>query len=236
MKNNALIIIGCLILWGCQQESRVLFEDDFGPESQGEWVDNVIQLPPPQGLGYEWMVTPGGHKALHWTLVDELSPDNPKKGFWVILPEEACLQQAGRSHNSVLYCNVPVPEAQADYDVEFRQKRMDNDYIGYILGAPAMEVQAGFEFAYMTQVPGTDSTTSHAFTSEALGEVQIAGQAHMHEWTSHRIEVRGQEVRWYQNDSLMISGTSEKPLQGYFGMRQRYERNTCIDDVKITLL
>ena len=58
----------------------------------------------------------------------------------------------------------------------------------------------------------------------------------MKEWKSHRIEVEGRTIRWFQDDRLLLSGEVEKLKSGgYFGIRQRYERGTRYDDVKITI-
>lgn len=230
-----MAVCGILIGQSCSTgNGTVLFVDGFGPESRGELRSNVIQLPSPQGLGYAWMVLEQGFDPLNWEMVDELGPDDPKKGFWVIHPDSMFLQQAGRSHNSVLFARTPVPEGIVDYDISFRQYRHDNDYIGYIIGAEEPAIYAGFEFGYMTQVPGTDSTVNDAHISGALGELKVNGMALMQSWADHLIEVRQDSVTWYINGVLLASMSDINiPLSGYFGIRQRYDRNTRYDDVMI---
>lgn len=217
-------------------KSTILFEDSFGPKTQGALRQNIIQLPPPQGLGYEWNVLESGYDPLKWEMVDEVGPDHPKKGFWVIPPDSAFLQQGGRSGNSVLFCKTIIPEGTESYDISFSQYRSDNDYIGYIIGAGEMELYAGIEFGYMTQVPGTDSTVSDAYLSGIFGEKMVKDMALRHVWARHRIEVRDGRVAWYINDVLLgMNEQSGNPPHGYFGIRQRYERNTRYDDVQIIL-
>ncbi len=234
MLPSALLFVCCL---SCNPDkSSVLFEDSFGPESQGELRQNIIQLPPPQGLGYEWNVLESGYDPIHWKMVDELEPENPKKGFWVIPPDSSFLQQGGRSHHSVLYCITPVPEDNKSYDITFSQYRSDNDYIGYIIGADKMKLKAGIEFGYMTQVPGTDSTTSDIYIQGFFGEKMVPDMALMHTWAKHRIEVRHGWIIWYINEQMIgMKELSEETTHGYFGIRQRYERNTRYDDYQIII-
>ena len=237
MKVWSLLLLGpALLIQACSENGKVLFTDQFGSSSQGELRENVVQLSPPEGLGFTWKVLPAGYDPVNWTLVDELETDDPKKGFWVIPPDSFFLQQGGRSHNSVLFCNVPVPENITDYDIRFRQYREDNDYIGFLVGADSLTLYGGFEFGYMTQVPGTDSTTSDAFISGALGEHRVEGAAFMHVWADHLIEIRSTGVSWFMNDRLMVSGEMEGTTgKGYFGIRQRYDRNTRYDDFHILI-
>lgn len=237
MTGIKLVALTCLvlILVSCSQSvENILFEDDFGPASQGEWRENIVQLPPPAGLGFKWKVLEGGYDPIQWIMVDEIEKNAPKKGFWVIPPDSGFLQQGGRSHNSILFTRKAIPEGMDNYDIFFRQYRHDNDYIGYILGAAVFGLEEGLEFGYMTQVPGTDSTTSDAYLTGALGEIRVNGMALMRTWASHKIEVREDQVSWYIDEKLMASGQfSGKSLHGYFGIRQRYDRNTRYDDVKI---
>lgn len=86
----------------------------------------------------------------------------------------------------------------------------------------------------MTRVPGTDSTVNDACITGAFGEKIVSGLALLHSWAEHRIEVRDNWVAWYINDSLI--GMEEFPgtsVFGYFGIRQKNDRNTRYDDVKI---
>ncbi|MFW6290320.1 MAG: hypothetical protein ACOC0R_05065 [Mariniphaga sp.] len=233
-----------LVAWnptGNKQDGKevtpvVFFEDDFGIKSQGEYVSNIIHLPPPQGLGYTWKVLEGGHKPVKWIHSDELKPDDPKKGFWVIPADSGYLAQGGRSHNSVLFANAPIPPEINEYRITFRQKRGDNDPIMFILGAQAPVYDSGYETGYMIQVPGTDSTTNNAFVLGALGEHMVADAAFAHEWAHHRIDVQGKQVKWTCNNILMADGTIDGLQPGYFGIRHRYERNTYYDDFKIILV
>jgi hypothetical protein len=236
----------CLvILSGCSNHNKkksdiekfdTIFFDDFGIGSQGEYIANIIQLPPPVGLGFDWEVLPGGYLPVKWILSDELELTDPRKGFWVIPPDSGYMQQAGRSHNSVLFANTPIPAGTKHFDITFRQKREDNDPIMYLLGATEPILNKGFEFGYMTQVPGTDSTTVDAYVSGVLGESVIPDMALMHQWANHTIKVRGDSVSWFTEGILMASSVVPgKPKAGYFGIRQRYERNTKYDDVKIVV-
>lgn len=231
------LILGLLIVISisCSTDrTGIIFEDSFGKESQGELRHNVIQLPPPQGLAYTWQVLEKGYDPVNWLMVDELEDNDPKKGFWVIPPDSAYLQQAGRSHNSILFCLTPVKKKVESYDILFKQDRRDNDYIGYIIGAPEPALDAGIEFGYMTQIPDTDSTVNDAYISGVFGISHAPEMALMQTWIDHRIEVRGSSISWVMDGELIYAGTvSGKPLHGYFGIRQRYDRNTRYDDVKI---
>jgi hypothetical protein len=167
-------------------------------------------------------------------MVDEIEANAPRKGFWVIPADSGFLQQGGRSHNSILFTRTAVPAGTDNYDILFRQYRFDNDYIGYILGAAKHGLEEGIEFGYMTQVPGTDSTTNDAYVDGMLGEFVASGKAYMFTWTSQKISVRGDVISWYINDELVaLAAAPGRSLHGYFGIRQRYDRNTRYDDVKI---
>lgn len=246
IKNSLLIVLIVFSMIYCSSKTQkgetkkstipiTLFEDEFGPESQGEFQQNVVQLPPPEGLGYTWEVLLGGHKPSNWVYSDELELTNPKKGFWVIPADSGYLAQGGRSHNSVLFANQPVPADAVNYDVEFKQKRGDNDPIMYLLGAPEPNWEWTTEIGCEIQVPGTDSTTNNAYVSGALGESVIEGAAFHDKWVSHKIEVRGENVKWSCDNYLMAEGEITGLKPGYFGIRMRYERNTFYDDVKIVV-
>ncbi len=219
---------------------RVIFEDDFGEASRGVRVRNLVGDPPPVGMGYR-TDTPFGYLLKNWLIADA-EPNKQRRAFWVI-PEDAdgtvesVGKQAGRSHNSVAYARTMVPEAVTDYTVEFRQWCHDNDTIGFVLGAPQPLVfHDGVEFSYQRQLPGTDTTVDDVYYKGVLGEGKIVGKAYMRQWVQHRIEVRGKQVRWFQNGERMLEGEVEGlPRGGYFGLRQRYERGTRIDDVRITI-
>jgi hypothetical protein len=170
-------------------------------------------------------------------MVDEIPSPEPKKGFWVIPSDSGYMEQGGRSHNSVLFANVAVPEQTKNYDISFRQYRADNDYIGYLIGLPEPALEGGIEFGYMIQVPGTDSTTVNAYVQGDLGESVVPEMAFGHQWTNHQIKVRGDSISWIQEGKLMAGSViSRKSKTGYFGIRQRYERGTRYDDVQITVL
>jgi hypothetical protein len=220
---------------------RVVFADDFGPSSRGARERNLVVEPAPVGMGYT-TDTPFGFRLRHWIVADE-EPDRPRRAFWCI-PEradgtvEAYAQQSARSHNSICFAATPLPAGAAHYAVEFRQWCNDNDTIAYILGAsrPVL-VHDGAEFGYQRQLPGTDTTVEDIHYKGALGEGKIAGRAMMRRWAAHRIEVRGTHVAWRQDGVLLLQG--EVPALrpgGYFGIRQRYERGTRYDDVRIVLL
>lgn len=245
MKNLNLLLILAAVVLACSNSSQkqtvkeqvpvVLFEDTFGKESMGEYEDNVIQHSPPIGLGYTWKVLPGGQKPVNWILSDECEPSDPKKGMWVIPADSCYLHQGGRSKNSVLFANKVIPSNVVDYDVEFKQKRGDNDKIMYLLGAPEPRWEWTTEIGCETQVPGTDSTTNNAYVSGSLGESVAEGAAFNHEWVWHVIEIRGENVKWTCNDFVMVEGKIAGLKPGYFGIRMRYERNTFYDDVKIAV-
>lgn len=216
-----------------KQGSLVIFEDKFGKASEGEYRENIIGLPEPEGLGYTWEVLPGGNNPVNWIMSDECEPSDPKKGFWVIPADSGYMHQGGRSHNSVLFANKSIPKHVVNYDIEFRQKRSDNDAIMFLLGAPNPNWEWTTEIGYEIQVPGTDSTTNDAYVSGVLGESIIEGAAFHHVWANHKIEVRGESIKWYCNDFIMAEGEIEGLKPGYFGIRHRYERNTFYDDFKI---
>ncbi len=210
---------------GCVQRTSdgkiIIFQDDFGTYSQGELVENVVQLPPPQGLGYDWNVLEKGHLPVKWTMVDEIPFPEPKKGFWVIPSDSGYMEQRGRSYNSVLFANVPVPEKTESYDISFRQYRADNDYSGYLIGLTEPALEGGIEFGYMIQVPGTDSTTGNVYLQGDLGESIVHEMAFGHQWTNHQIKVRGDSVTWFQEGKLMAGSViAGKSKTGFFGIRQ----------------
>lgn len=240
LKTAFLLFASCIFLGSCngvdqKSKSYVLFSDSFDIASQGNYQDNVIQLPPPKGLGYTWKVLPGGHLPVNWILADELSADDPKKGFWVIPADSGYMEQGGRSHNSVLFAKTPIPENTESFEINFRQYRGDNDPISYIIGAPQPAHDQGFEIGYMIQVPGTDSTTNNVYIIGDLGEKVVEGMALRHQWADHSIKVRNDSLSWFINSKLMIKGKIDHPSHGYFGIRQRYERGTRYDDVSIII-
>lgn len=234
----ALVLVVVFVSCGnIIKNPEVIFHDDFGRTSQGELVENVVQLPPPQGLGFDWKVLLKGHFPVKWVMIDEIPFPEPKKGFWVIPPDSGYMEQGGRSHNSVLFAGVPVPEKTESYDIFFRQFRGDNDYIGFLIGLPEPALEGGIEFGYMIQVPGTDSTTVNAYIQGDLGELVVPEMAFQHQWTNHQIKVRGDSISWFQEGKLMADSViAGKSKTGYFGIRQRYERGTRYDDVKILIL
>lgn len=218
---------------------HVLFHDDFGPESRGERVRNRVVDPPPGGMGYK-SDTHYGYLLKKWLIADS-EPHLQRRALWCI-PEnldgeiEDVGKQVARSHNSIAYARNLIPETVSEYTIEFRQWCHDNDTIGFILGAsqPVME-HDGVEFSYQRQLPGTDTTVDDAYYRGALGEGRLEGKAYMRQWVNHRIHVRDQTIRWFQNDELMLEGEVEELRPGgYFGIRQRYERGTRYDDVRIT--
>ncbi len=235
---TTLIVCTMMLLAGCGQGSaeRVLFQDSFDADSQGEYVENVLQLPPPEGLGFTGHVLPGGHVPLNWTHSDELDLRDPKKGFWVIPPDSGYMEQGGRSHNSVLFAKTPIPEDVESIDIGFRQYRSDNDPVMFVFGATEPAWDQGWEFGYMTQVPDTDSTTTDAYVSGISGDtIIVAGAAFQEEWASHRIQIRDSNLRWTINELVLVDDTITEPISGYFGIRQKYERGTRYDDFQITL-
>jgi len=246
MKNLSLLILVVVTIFSCNNKNQtknekepvpiVLFEDTFGKDSEGEYIANVIGLPEPEGLGIKWKVLPGGQKPVNWVLSDECDPSEPRKGMWVIPADSGYLHQGGRSKNSVLFAKKTIPANVVDYDIKFKQNRGDNDKIMYLLGAPEPDWQWSTEIGCEIQVPGTDSTTNDAYILGSLGNAKIDGAAFHHAWANHKIEVRSENVKWTCNDVLMAEGKIEGLKPGYFGIRQRYERNTLYDDVKITIL
>ncbi len=245
MKNILIFLTAGILLSACNSPNKkqdekknpvVLFEDDFSKTSKGEYVENIIHLPPPQGLGYTWKVLEGGYLPAKWLYSDELELNEPRKGFWVIPADSGFLAQGGRSHNSVLFADTPIPADTEAYSISFRQFRGDNDPIMYVLGAQTPNYDSGYEIGYMIQIPGTDSTTNNAFIQGALRERVVENAAFAHEWAQHRIDVQGQQVKWTCNNELMAEGTIDGLKPGYFGIRHRYERNTFYDDVKIVLV
>jgi hypothetical protein len=106
----------------------------------------------------------------------------------------------------------------------------------FLLGAPVPSWEWKTEIGCEIQVPGTDFTTSDAYVLGSLGNAKIEGAAFHHEWAEYKIEVRGENIKWICNDFVMADGKIEGLKPGYFGIRQRYERNTLYDDVKITIL
>src|SRR5690606_12222621 len=144
----------------------VVFTDDFEADSRGEVGTNIIDQPPPVGLGYATNV-PRGHALRHWIIAD-VEPAGPRRSFWTIpiLSDGAVAdyaEQAGRSRNSVAYADTPVPADAVNYVIEFRQRANDNDFIGFVLGATLPQLpHDGVEIAYQRQTPGTDDTVPDA--------------------------------------------------------------------------
>ena len=246
MKKLTLLIVVAATFFACTNQKQnniekksgsvILFEDDFGKSSEGEYVANVIGLPEPEGLGIKWKVLPGGQKPVNWILSDECEPSEPRKGMWVIPADSGYLHQGGRSKNSVLFANKALPAEATNYIIEFKQKRGDNDKIMFLLGAPEPSWEWTTEIGCEIQVPGTDSTTNDAYVLGSLGNAKIEGAAFHHDWANHKIEVQEENVKWTCNDFVMAEGSIEGLKPGYFGIRQRYERNTLYDDLKITIL
>lgn len=231
----ALLVIFILCL-SCERR-KVIFSDGFGKESEGAIVDNIIQLPPPAGLGYTWRVLEKGALPVHWKMFDVVAENDPTKGFWVIPPDSGYLEQGGRSGNSILFADIEIPRGKSEVEISFRQYRSDNDYIGYLLAEDTEGGKILFETGYMTQVPGTDSTTMDAYITGWPGDYIVKGSGLTHQWARHRFVFRNDSAYWYANDVLMISGSvPSDSIYGYFGIRQRYERGTRYDDFLITVL
>jgi hypothetical protein len=216
---------------------EIIFADDFGPASAGERQDNLVGLPPPRGLGYQTDIH-FGQRPLRWIYVDKYPLDDPRRGFWVVLPEEKVLVQAGRGLVTALFADTPLPADVRRYRIEFDEHRYDNDPIGYILGAstPALE-HDGVMIQHETQTPGTDETTPHLFVRGALGQSHHADAAGMYRWVRTVIEVDHDHVRWWRDDRLIAEGRVPALRSGgYFGIFQSSERNTRWDNVRILRL
>lgn len=245
MKRNVrfLFIVGLLLGLGAPLSGaeKVIFADDFGAASRGERVRNLVADPEPVGMAYT-TDTPYGYRMKQWIVADA-EPDKSRRSFWCI-PEradgavETYAQQSARSHDSIAFTGIALPAGATDYAIEFRQWCNDNDTIAFVLGAtrPIM-AHDGVEFGYQRQLPGTDTTVKDIYYKGALGEGKIENQAMMRQWADHRIEVRGTKISWSQNGVTLLERVvaTLKP-GGYFGIRQRYERGTRYDDVKITLI
>jgi hypothetical protein len=238
------ILLGLLVAVPAGRSSvpgRVVFADDFGPPSRGTWMKNLVTEPAPHGMSYT-TDTPFGFILKHWIVADD-EATGPRRAFWCI-PEradgkvETYAQQSARTHNSICFAGVPLPADASHYAIEFRQWCNDNDTIAFILGASRpILLHDGVEFGYQRQLPGTDVTVKDIYYKGALGEGKIEGQAMMKQWAWHRIEVRGAQVAWRQNGVLLLQGPIPKLKPGgYFGIRQRYERGTRYDDVRIGLI
>lgn len=238
---SAVLLLSCLGHASAHAGERLIFADEFGVASRGERVRNIIVDPEPIGLGYT-TDTPFGFLLRNWIVVDQ-EAGGSHRGFWVV-PEradgtvETYAQQAGRSRNSICFAGTPLPAGATHYDVEFKQWSGDNDPIAFIVGAsePSLEHDGG-EFSYMRQIPGTDDTVDDIYYDGAFGKGKIVGKAMHDQWAAHRIAVRGTHVAWFQNGEVLLAGeiASLKP-GGYFGIRQRYERGTRYDDVRIVLI
>ena len=223
-----------------ETKERVLFIDSFDESSRGVRERNRVVDPPPEGMGYT-TDTPYGFRLKNWLIADE-EPDKQRRSFWCI-PERdngeimPYMQQSARSRNSICYARTMIPDTANSYTIEFRQWLNDNDKISWILGAsqPLLD-HDGTEIIYERQIPGTDETVKDIYYYGALGEGKIEGRAGMKQWKSHRIVVNGRSVKWFQDGKLLLSGeVDELKPGGYFGIRQRYERGTRYDDVKITI-
>mgnify|MGYP001821891237 CR=1 FL=1 len=135
------------------------------------------------------------------------------------------------------YARTIIPIGTRRFVIKFKQWCHDYDYIGFVLGAsqPLIE-HDGVEFGYQRQRPGTDTTVEDIYYRGDFGEGMIPGKALMRRWVGHRIECDGTNVRWYQNNHLMLEGDAQRDLSGgYFGIRQRYERDTRYDDARIVI-
>lgn len=215
-----------------------IFADAFGVESRGERVFNLIDRPPPEGLSYATDV-PSGYVLKNWIVVD-VEPETERRAFWVIprrtdgwVDDHA--EQAGRSRDSIAYAGVPVPTETAHYVVEFLQQANDNDYIGFIVGAPEPVLNhGGFEFGYERQLPGKDWTVPDIYYRAPWGEGRIPNQAKLHRWVRHRIEVKEGHLQWSQDGEVLLAGTVEGLRSGgWFGIRHKYERGTRYRDFRI---
>lgn len=216
---------------------RVIFEDSFGTTSRGELVNNIVQLKPPLGMGYR-SNHHRGYMPKGWVWAETNALDHPHRGFWAIAENEEVLVQAGRSIPSTVFVGTAVPADATHYVIEFSENRNDNDYIGYIVGASRpVPDHDGTEFGYETQVPLTDRTTPHVYFRGALGNGNVPDRAYPRQWARHRIEVRGQLVRWLIEDQVIVERTVPGlRAGGYFGITHRAERDTRYDDVRITVV
>jgi hypothetical protein len=242
MTRTWVVLLGVLV--GAERDisaGELHFQDDFGPASRGELRRNPVGDPPPRGMGYKTDV-PQGFALKQWIIADA-EPRGPRRSFWVI-PQRAdgeidtFAEQAGRSHNAIAFVGKALPADAVDYCIEFRQWIHDNDYIGFVLGASQPTVEHdGVELGYERQIPGTDQTVPDIYYRGVLGRGRIAGRAGLRRWVTQRLEVRGQHLRWRQDGEVLLAGAvaTLRP-GGYFGIRQRYERGTRYDDLRITVL
>jgi hypothetical protein len=225
---------GIILLASSAFAQAPIFEDRFDATTRGPLVENLVHHPPPKGLGYTWKVLKQGYVPTQWTLSDSRTSEDPKRGFWVIPEAEEVLDQAGRSADSGLFAKTPVPANVTSYDLTFRMNRSDNDYIACIINAPEPEIGQGFEFGWQAQLPGTDESTEDLYLDTGFEKKIIPGMSKRHEWVTHRVEVRGTLVRWLVDDKLMAEReVADLQAGGYFGFRQKYERNTRYDDVVV---
>lgn len=176
-----------------------------------------------------------GHLLKKWIYpVPYIEDGDWTQGFWVVLEGKTHMIQAGRSANSRILANVPVPEDAKKYEIEFKQYAADNDEITYIVGANRKGM--GTSFGYQRQIPGTDTTIAHAYYSGAIGEGVKPSMAKINEWAQHKIVVNRNVVSWYMDETLMTWGIVEDIIPGgYFAIKHEYDRNTMYDDVKITV-
>ena len=238
---NLLLATSTLLTTQVQAEPLLIFEETFGPRSRGELKPNLVKEPPPVGMGYTTDV-PEGFVLKNWIIAD-VEADGPRRSFWTIPKREDGTieeygEQAGRSRNSIAFAGVAIPSDATHYVIEFRQRANDNDYIGFVLGAPEpIYEHDGVEFGYERQFPGTDDTVRDIYYRGAFGRGRIDGRAEVRRWADHRFEVRGQHVTWSQNGEALLAGSlSTLRPGGWFGIRQSYERGTRYDDVRITVL
>jgi hypothetical protein len=223
-------------------DGRAIFFDTFDESSRGPRVRNRVVDAPPAGMGYT-TDTPFGYELKNWIIADA-EADGPRRSFWCV-PEtadgkvEAFARQAARSHDSIAFVKTQLPPDAARYAIEFRQWCNDNDYIGFVLGASNPEMKHdGVEFGYERQEPGTDNTVDAVHHRGALGKGKIDGHAAMKRWAAHRIDVdlAAKRVRWTQDGQTLLEGDAPALNPGgHFGIRQRYERGTRYDDVKIKI-
>ena len=231
-----LVCLAMLAGQSCAQ--TILFADDFNtPESYHEALTKNATT-----KEYGENALASGHLLKKWNYSWSYAYDSAwTQAFYVVPDGKDYMEQAGRSAapgNYRLVTNTAVPERVKKYEIQFKQRKSDNDPVFFHIGTDA-QGNGGIKFGYENQLPGSDKTVDSVYTRGDLGTTMIPGKAYFRRWAEHSltVDVRTKEVTWKVNGEVILSAQVEqlKP-GGHFALSQHYERGTRYDDVKIIAL
>jgi hypothetical protein len=153
------------------------------------------------------------------------------------------MTQAGRSacrgFNYRIVADAPIPESARSYTITFRQMKVDNDPLVYVVGADTTGWSA-VRFGFESQRPGTDESVDDIYLRGIFGEGVIKrGLAHRGTWVDVEINVdlTTRIVSWKITGTLVAEAHAPALKSGgYFGLYMCYDRSGKFDDFEIKIV